>query len=160
VATSIQPDLGFLLAHAAHALHREATAALAEIGVTPRAQCVLQAAMEGDKTQGQLAEQCGLDKTTMVVTIDELEKAGLAERRPSSDDRRVRIIGVTPMGEQLVAEGRRIIDGVYEDVLDALPSEERYALVSGLGRLVDGRLSKPAECSKPPRRPRERKLGP
>jgi DNA-binding MarR family transcriptional regulator len=156
VATSTQPDLGFLLSHAAHALHRESTAALAEIAVTPRALCVLQAALEGDRTQGQLAEQCGLDKTTMVVTIDELERAGLAERRPSSMDRRARIIGVTPMGEQLVAEGRRIVDGVYADVLDALPGDERSALVSGLGRLVEGRLGTPAQCEHPPRRPRPR----
>ena len=156
MATSTRPDLGFLLSHVAHALHREATAALAEIGITPRALCVLQAAMAGDRTQGQLAEQCGLDKTTMVVTIDELEKAGLAERRPSGADRRVRIIGVTPMGEQLVAEGRRIVDGVYEDVLDALPGDERYALVSGLERLVEGRLATPARCEHPPRRPRQR----
>jgi MarR family transcriptional regulator for hemolysin len=156
MGTTTAPDLGFLLSQAAHSLHREATAALAELGITPRAQCVLQAALEGNRTQGQLAEQCGLDKTTMVVTIDELEKAGLAERRPSSADRRARIIGVTPMGEQLVAEGRRIIDGVYEDVLDALPGEERYALVSALGRLVEGRLSRPAECEHPPRRPRSR----
>jgi MarR family transcriptional regulator, transcriptional regulator for hemolysin len=160
VATTTQPDLAFLLSQAAHALHRELTAELAELGVTPRAQCVLQAALEGDRTQGQLAEQCALDKTTMVVTIDELERAGLAERRPSSADRRVRIIGVTPMGEQLVAEGRRIIEGVFSDVLDALPGDEREAFVSGLTRLVDGRLSRPVECANPPRRPRSRKLDP
>jgi MarR family transcriptional regulator, transcriptional regulator for hemolysin len=160
VATTTQPDLAFLLSQAAHALHRELTAALAELGVTPRAQCVLQAAMAGDRTQGQLAEQCALDKTTMVVTIDELERAGLAERRPSSADRRVRIIGVTPMGEQVVAHGRRIIEGVYSDVLDALPSDEREPFVAALSRLVGGRLAQPVECSNPPRRPRSRKLDP
>jgi MarR family transcriptional regulator for hemolysin len=121
---------------------------------------VLQAALEGDRTQGQLAEECALDKTTMVVTIDELEQAGLAERRPSAADRRVRIIGVTPMGEQLVAEGRRITEGVFSDVLGALPGDEREAFVSGLTRLVGGRLSRPVECAKPPRRPRSRRLDP
>ena len=114
--------------------------------------------MAGDRTQGQLAQQCALDKTTMVATIDELERAGLAERRSSSTDRRVRIIGVTPMGEQLVAEGRRIIDGVFADVLDALPGDEREPFVSGLARLVEGRLSRPVECANPPRRARSHAL--
>ena len=155
-----QADLAFLLSQASHALSTELTAGLAELGITPRALCVLQAAAPGDRTQGQVAEQCALDKTTMVVTIDELERAGLAERRPSSHDRRVRIIGVTPMGEEVVAQGRRIIDDVYADVLDALPGDERSAFVSALGRLVEGRLSHPAECSRPPRRPRSRRLDP
>jgi DNA-binding MarR family transcriptional regulator len=156
MATTTRPDLAFLLSQAAHALHREVHAALEQLGITPRALCVLQHALEGDRTQGQLAELCALDKTTMVVTIDELEQAGLAERRPSNGDRRVRIIGVTPAGEQLVTEGRRIIDGVFEDVLDALPPDEREPFVSGLGRLVGGRLSRTVECAHPPRRPRSR----
>jgi MarR family transcriptional regulator for hemolysin len=156
MATATRPDLGFLLSQAAHALHRELTAALAELGTTPRAQCVLQAALEGDRTQGQLAEQCALDKTTMVATIDELERAGLAERLPSRTDRRVRIIRVTPAGEQLVEEGRRVIEGVYSEILDALAAGEGEALVAGLTRLVEGRFSKPAECAHPPRRPRSR----
>ena len=60
-----------------------------------------------EKTQGALAAEAALDKTTMVVTVDELERAGLAERRPSTTDRRVRIIAVTPEGERLVRRGRR-----------------------------------------------------
>jgi MarR family transcriptional regulator for hemolysin len=160
MATATKPDLAFLLAQASHALHTELHAALEELGITPRAMCVLQAALEGDRTQGQLAQQCGLDKTTMVATIDELERAGLAERRPSSADRRVRIIGVTPPGEQLVAEGRRIIDEVFDDVLDALPGDEREPFVAALSRLVDGRLSRRVECANPPRRPRERRVDP
>jgi MarR family transcriptional regulator, transcriptional regulator for hemolysin len=52
---------------------------------------VLRAALGGDDcTQSQLAAQCALDKTTMVFALDELERAGLAERRPSRTDRRAR----------------------------------------------------------------------
>jgi hypothetical protein len=31
-------------------------------------------ALEGDKSQGEIAVACDLDKTTMVVTIDQLER--------------------------------------------------------------------------------------
>lgn len=149
-------DLMMLLSQAGHALACELTAALAELGITPRANCVLTTALTGDLTQGRLAELCQLDKTTMVVTIDELERAGLAERRPSKTDRRARIIAVTPKGERIVESARWIVADVYEDVLGTLPARERDALLDGLARLVGegGRLAQPAQCERAVRRPR------
>jgi len=146
-------DLGLLLSRAAHGLKAELTAGLIELGISPRAHCVLSHALGGELTQSQLAGLCSLDKTTMVVTIDELERAGLAERRPSSTDRRARIIWVSPAGEQLVARGREVVARIYDDVLGALPEGEREAFVGALG-LVAGRLADPPPCEKPVRRPR------
>src|ERR671930_2763369 len=77
-------NLSWLLSQASYTLATELTAGLERLGVSPRAYCVLTAAMAGEPTQTQLAHMVGLDKTTMVVTIDELEGAGLAKRRPSS----------------------------------------------------------------------------
>jgi MarR family transcriptional regulator, transcriptional regulator for hemolysin len=143
-----------LLSQASHALLTEMTAGLAQLGITPRGHCVLYHALAGDRTQGQLAEQCALDKTTMVVTLDELEKAGLAQRQLSSSDRRARIIRVTDAGARLVADANSIVDRIYGDVLAALPAAERTAFVDGLVRLVGGRLATPVACQPPVRRPR------
>lgn len=145
-------DLAFLLAQTAHALAKELTAALEAVEVTPRAQCVLSRAAQGEYTQSQLAELSGLDKTTMVVTMDALERAGLAERKPSPHDRRARIIAVTPAGEALVAQAQAIVARVQDDVLSALPEEQREAFMTGLMTLAAHRLGAPAECSNPPRR--------
>jgi MarR family transcriptional regulator for hemolysin len=150
--TGVTVDIAFLLYQTNHALQTEMTAALEALGVTPRAHCVLAKAMCGELTQSQLAELCALDKTTMVVTIDELERAGLAERRPSSTDRRARIISVTEAGERMVAEGQEIIAGIFADVLAALPARERDAFVDALERLAGGRLSTPVKCERAPRR--------
>ncbi len=149
-------DLMMLLSQASHRLSCELTAALEEVGISPRANCVLTTALRGELTQGHLADLCQLDKTTMVVTIDELERAGLAERLPSKTDRRARIIAVTPAGERIVDAARRIVADVYEDVLGTLPARERDALLSGLATLVGegGRLSQPAQCDQVVRRPR------
>jgi MarR family transcriptional regulator, transcriptional regulator for hemolysin len=146
-------DLGLLLSRAAHGLHAELTAGLTELGISPRAHCVLSHAMGGERTQSQLAGLCSLDKTTMVVTIDELEKAGLAERRLSSTDRRARIIWVSPAGEQLVERGREVVARIYDDVLGVLPEDERSEFVEALTR-VSGRLADPPRCETPVRRPR------
>src|SRR5580692_11495501 len=84
--------LGWLLWQASYALITELTAAMAQLGVSPRGHCVLSAAMLGEHTQTEIAHIVGLDKTTMVVTVDELEAAGLAERRADPRDRRARLI--------------------------------------------------------------------
>jgi MarR family transcriptional regulator for hemolysin len=155
VATSERTaDLMFLLSQAAHALMTEMTARLEGIGITPRSHCVLVHALEGDQTQIELAKRCALDKTTMVVTVDELETAGLAERRPSPTDRRARIIGVTPKGEEFVAAANTIVEETYADVLAALPDDERASFLAGLSRLVEGRLATPPACDRPVRRRR------
>ncbi|MFJ4097721.1 MarR family winged helix-turn-helix transcriptional regulator [Kitasatospora sp. NPDC089913] len=147
-------DISGLLDHASHVLATRMSAAFTELGITPRAYCVLFHAMEAERTQIQLAELADLDKTTMVVTVDELEKAGLAERRPSAADRRARIISVTGAGERAVERGTAIADRVHRDVLEALPEDERTTFVAALTRLVGGPLAEPVESERTVRRAR------
>lgn len=151
-ATPLRADFGWLLGTVKHAYATEVTAALEKIGISPRAYHVLSTAMTGEFTQTDLAQCIGLDKTTMVVTVDELEKAGFAERRLSESDRRARVIAVTPKGERAVAEGEEVVASVQKEVLASLPKEEREGLLRALTRLVGDRLSTPAPCAKPVRR--------
>ena len=143
-------DLLMLLKLTSHALETELLVRLEAISVTPRAHCVLTNALGGERTQSELAELSNLDKTTMVVTMDALEEAGLAERRLSSTDRRARIIVVTDAGRDVVAKGNQVVEELYGDVLGSLPNAQ--ALVDGLEALLNGRLAEKVECAKPPRR--------
>src|SRR5919198_3273551 len=152
IARTGTPNLALLLTQAGHALQTELTVSLAALGLSPRAPCVLTTAMTGELTQARLAELCGLDTTTMVVTVDELEEAGLAERRLSPPDRRARIIAVTDAGRQMVAKGQEIVSSVYDDVLGSLPEDQRQVFVDALEGLVAGRLADPPHCEKPVRR--------
>jgi MarR family transcriptional regulator, transcriptional regulator for hemolysin len=145
-------DLCWLLSRASHVLMTESTAALEASGISPREHSVLATAMTGEYTQTEIARAVGLDKTTMVVTVDELEAAGLAERRPSQTDRRARVIAVTKAGERKVREAEAILDRVRDDVLSVLPEPERKVFLRALGRLVCGRLSEPVPCAQPVRR--------
>ncbi len=141
-----ESNLGWLLAQASHALATELTAALEEFSVTPRSHCVLTAALTGEHTQKQLADAIGVDKTTMVVTLDALEEAGLAERVPSKADRRARVIRVTPAGRRLVAKCERVVARIQADVLASLPARQREPFLDALSGLVFGRLSRPTPC--------------
>ena len=145
-------DLCWLLSRASYILTTKLTAALQDLGVSPRAHCVLSAAMSGDHTQTELARMVGLDKTTMVVTLDELEAAGLAERRPAEGDRRARIVAVTKAGERKVAKGREIVARTQADVLASLPAREREQFVGALAHLVGERLAEPVACTASVRR--------
>ncbi|MFI0410829.1 MarR family winged helix-turn-helix transcriptional regulator [Actinomadura sp. 3N508] len=154
--TRTSPDLSFLLDRTSFVLRSRMTAALAEIGLTPRMHCVLVHALEEERTQIQLAEIGDMDKTTMVVTVDALEKAGLAERRPSSKDRRARVIAVTDEGARVAARSQELVDGVHEAALGSLSLEDREVLLRALNALVAGHLATPSESRKPVRRARER----
>jgi DNA-binding MarR family transcriptional regulator len=141
-----------MLSRASHAMTMELASALDEVGVSQRTHSVLNAALNGEHSQIELARIVGLDKTTMVVTLDELEAAGLAERRQSKVDRRARVIVVTPAGKKLVARGEAIAAQVREEVLSGLDSDEREIFMSALAKLVSGPLSEPSVCSQSIRR--------
>ncbi|MET9934020.1 MULTISPECIES: MarR family winged helix-turn-helix transcriptional regulator [unclassified Streptomyces] len=151
-----EPDLSYLLDHTSHVLRTRMSAALGETGLTARMHCVLVHALEEERTQAQLAEIGDMDKTTMVVTVDALEKAGLAERRPSGTDRRARIIAVTEEGARVAAKSQEIVDGVHEEALASLPDDERAVLLRALEHLATGPLETPVESPRSVRRARQR----
>jgi DNA-binding MarR family transcriptional regulator len=155
MATAPQPlneNLCWLLSRASYTLTTELTAALEEAGISPRAHAVLTASLCEERTQGEIAKAVGLDKTTMVVTLDELEAAGLAERRPSKTDRRAHVVAVTPAGKRKVKQAEAITERVRADVLASLPEGDRDVFVDCLTRLVGDRLAEPVDCSQRPRR--------
>lgn len=158
------PDISFLLTHASHVLATRMAAAFAESATTPRGFCVLSHAMQGEYTQIELAALSDLDKTTMVITLDELEAAGLAERQPSAKDRRARIVRVTEAGQEAVAQGTAIADRVHREVLDSLAPGQGTAFASVLEELTVGLLAEPipsaAEGGTAVRRPRRTRRGP
>jgi DNA-binding MarR family transcriptional regulator len=139
-------NLNWLLTQAHYALASELAGAFEPLGITPRGHSVLAAAMTGSQTQKQLAELVGVDKTTMVVTLDELEAAGLARRVASPNDRRARVVEVTKAGERKVTEANQVAKRVQEDVLSSLEDADGATLLDGLSELVRNRLAEPSAC--------------
>jgi MarR family transcriptional regulator for hemolysin len=151
---ALASDLCWMLSRASHSLTTELTSALEGSGISPRGHAVLAAAVSGEHTQTDLARVVGIDKTTMMVTLDELEVAGLAERRLLSTDRRARLVAVTAAGEKKLRQVEKVFDRVREDVLGGLAEEEREVFLRCLGQLACGRLAHPVQCSQPVRRRR------
>jgi DNA-binding MarR family transcriptional regulator len=84
--------------------------------------------------QQELGAAMGIDPSTMVSLIDELESAGLARRRPHPRDRRARQVSITPKGRRLLRRARKMAFEAEDEVLGGLTAAERRELLRLLRR--------------------------
>lgn len=127
------------------ASHTQTAAALESIGITTALFSVLGYLLaRGAAIQQEIGAAIGIDPSTMVALIDELERAGLAKRRPHPQDRRAREVVLTPKGRRTAERGRALAREVEDAVLKGLASEERRQLM---------KLLRKALSSAPPQSP-------
>jgi DNA-binding MarR family transcriptional regulator len=133
--TEIAEFAGQLFFRLWRASHTHAAEALESIGLTPARFGVLNVlgAREG-AIQQELGSAMGIDPSTMVSLIDELESAGLAKRRPHPQDRRARQVSITPKGRRLLQRARKMAFEAEDEVLRGLTAAERRELLRLLRR--------------------------
>jgi DNA-binding MarR family transcriptional regulator len=129
-ATEVAPFAGQLFFRLWRASHTQTAAALESIGLTPALFAVLNFLRTQDGAiQQEIGAALGIDPSTMVALIDELERAGLAKRRPHPKDRRAREVVITPKGRRTLERGRALARKVEDDVLHGLAAAERRELL-------------------------------
>ncbi|MFD4639456.1 MarR family winged helix-turn-helix transcriptional regulator [Lentzea sp. NPDC058436] len=96
-------DFNWLLHRATQRVGAAFAEEIAKFGISLRGQLVLQALAneEIQRTQLKLGAMLGLDKTTLTSELDKLERAGLVQRVPDPNDRRVRTPVITDQGREL-----------------------------------------------------------
>ena len=87
------------------------------------------------RTQAALARAIGADKTRIIGTLDELQERALIEREPDPDDRRVRLLRLTPAGSELYASVRAGIRAVEQELLSGLSAADKRIFLQALQRL-------------------------
>jgi DNA-binding MarR family transcriptional regulator len=119
------------------ASHTRVAEALESVGLTPALFGLLDilGSRQG-AIQQELGSAMGVDPSTMVSLIDQLETAGLAKRRPRLTDRRAREVVITPKGRRLLERSRRMASQVEDEVLSGLSAAERRQLLSLLRRAL------------------------
>jgi DNA-binding MarR family transcriptional regulator len=128
---------GQLLFRLWRASHTRTAEALKAIGLTPATFALLNVLGAREATiQQRLSSDMGVDPSAMVTLIDELESAGLAERRRRQGDRRAWEVVITPKGRRTVARAKRSAARVEDDVLGGLSDEERSQLLTLLRRAL------------------------
>jgi DNA-binding MarR family transcriptional regulator len=141
---------GQLLFRLWRASHTRTAEALNSVGLTPALFALLNVlgAREG-AIQQQLSSDMGIDPSAMVKLIDDLERAGLAERRRRPGDRRAWEVAITPKGRRSLDRARGVVRQVENEVLGGLTSGDRHQLLMLLRRAL---VSAPPH---PPWRPEE-----
>jgi DNA-binding MarR family transcriptional regulator len=120
-----------------HVAAKQFSTRLEKLGLTTRMWGALNVlAVEGALTQQALGKCTGIDPSSMVSTVDDLEAAGLVERRRHPSDRRAHAIHITEQGRETLTRGRQLARGAQEDLLAPLSPEERKQLHELLLRLV------------------------
>jgi MarR family transcriptional regulator, organic hydroperoxide resistance regulator len=87
---------------------------------------------------GTLAEAAGIAPPTATRTLDGLQRQGIVERRPSSEDRRSVSIHVTARGRKLLNRKRALVAKKREAVYESLAPEDRERAPTILRALAAG----------------------
>src|SRR4051794_22752087 len=118
---------------------REHLPTLGEAFELSSAQCHVLHLIEPERPlpMGRLAETLGCDASNVTGLVDRLEARGLVQRRASSDDRRVKVIQLTPSGAQLRTHLLQRVTGGSSCRLSRLSAEDQRTLVRILSALVD-----------------------
>jgi DNA-binding MarR family transcriptional regulator len=128
---------GYLLARLGESSRRRFHKALEPEGLHPRHFGVMtMVAAQPGMSQQQLHEKTAIDPSSMVAVIDELEAAGLAERRPDPADRRARTIFLTDRGEQTLRRVGELAGALQREFFAALTPEELRTLHALLRKLA------------------------
>ena len=146
-------------AHLARRFQQICLGVLAEV-LTPECLSPLQYAVIGslDDTPGidqsRLAERIGIDPVSAHRLIEELEAAGLVERRVAAADRRARVLNLTRRGSALRRRLRPAMMATQDRILAPIAPDERTAFVALLTRIVEGNDSyaRPGNGRRRPRR--------
>ncbi len=124
--------LGFRLRRIQNRLSKDFAAAVAEHGLKQGVFSSLALILANPGTsQAFISREVGLDKSATVAIVDELERRGWAERRPSETDRRRHALYITPAGETFLDEMFVVLDRTEQKAVEQLTAAE-FALLQEL----------------------------
>lgn len=135
---TLHADTGYLLYRLGLRSGRLFNATLEESGLRLRHYALLRylATVDG-ALQRELSERLGYDPSAIVSLVDDLQRLGLAERRPAPGDRRSRIVVLTESGRDVLRDTDKGSRRVTDELLAPLEPAEREALHELLRRVAE-----------------------
>lgn len=123
--TTIQNEMGLLIARIGRLWRRQADQALVDHGLSEATALPLMILSRRGKSvrQGELADDLGIEGPSLVRLIDLLQAEGLVERREDRTDRRAKMLHLTPAGEAKAEEINRALRRVRSYLLKDVPAD-------------------------------------
>ena len=94
-------------------------------------------AVRGERDQGSLAEELGLDRTTAAEVLTRLEARRLVSRKSNRKDRRAKLARITPRGRAVTASMFSAMQRAQDRLCAPLSQKERDAFMATLVRLIE-----------------------
>ena len=153
--SSSRPDRLALLTYvklmrAANSARNFAARSLGDTGLTLTQFAVLEALYHlGPMSLSEVAEKVLTTGGNLTMVAGNLEKQGLAKRRPSPEDKRVQIVALTPKGKSLIRQIFPRHAAAIAQFLSVLSPEEKSRL-GGLCRKLGRQETKPGKARSNP----------
>lgn len=136
IPTSVADRPGALLVIAARTGQELARRRLAPLGLTVQMCGVLNFLAASPTSQHDLGEQLGIDRTTVVELIDQLEKMDVVVRHRNPSDRRSYTLVLTPKGRTFQKRASRAFDAAADEFFGPLRPAEKKAIAAMLRRMI------------------------
>jgi MarR family transcriptional regulator, 2-MHQ and catechol-resistance regulon repressor len=131
------PRLAIVLARCWRAVGQIAEESVSEAGMCFTDFVALEALLhKGPLTITEIQEKVGLASGSMTAAVDRLEKKGFLRRKPAGNDRRAKLLELTPKGRQTVKEAFDHHAVALESAMKVLNDAEKiqlHALLKKLG---------------------------
>ncbi|MEO5668046.1 MAG: MarR family transcriptional regulator [Bdellovibrionota bacterium] len=130
---------GYCLVKSGHRLRALLDIELRSIGISISELSTLRIVeLSGPTSQVEIGRYMGMDRASVVKLIDGLEKKKLVRRTPHEQDRRVKLVVLTPHCKTLLKRAAKIREACENKFLEVLSPAERETLRKIIPKLLSG----------------------
>lgn len=150
-APSAVPDClshsaGYLMNYNARIIRERLEAALGPLHLSLRELGIMRILeSEGPLLQNELGKRQGIDRTSVVLLIDQLEKREFVQRSQNKDDRRSKFLFLTPRGRKTLSQALRLVEKEQKGFLAPLSADEWETMRRLLLKLLSAHLLEEAQ---------------
>lgn len=142
-----QDRLGFLLVDLSRLMRRTFAERLGSSALTlAQARALVYLSRHNGIRQVELAGLLEVQPMTLARLIDQLDEAGMVERRPDPADRRAYRLHITEAAAPHLATIDRVVSAIWADALRGIDPQQSAVLLSSLSTMREN-LARPPDTS-------------
>lgn len=141
VPAALSHSAGFLLSYCGKILRERCQNSLAPLNLSLKELGVMRIlGSEGALSQQELGRRHLIDRSSLVQLIDQLEQREFVVRSTNQEDRRSKLIFLTPRGRKTLQKAIRLVEREEKDFLQVLGDSESKVLKVTLLSLLERNL--------------------